>query len=116
VRTYTPGGERKYAKYPLSLFTSISTLLFHVSMITSLATVKKVVCISRTPPFMNIKDSRYEHWKLDLLNPPEEIARILKEKGGSEATQAHFFAYIGKESEEELIKINVPLFQNASIS
>lgn len=48
------------------------------------------------------------------MKSPEEIASTLREKGGDEATQAHFFAYVGKNSEEELIKYNVPLMQNVS--
>lgn len=63
---------------------------------------------------MEVRDSRYEHWKIDLMTPVSDIARILQEKGGSEATQAHFFAYIGKDGEDELIKVNVPLLQNVS--
>lgn len=74
--------------------------------------VRRVVCISRTAPFVEFNDSRYEHWSIDLMMPPKKISEAIKKNGGSGATQAHFFAYIGKESEEELIKANVPLFQN----
>ena len=61
---------------------------------------------------MSDPHGRYSHVSIDLNLDPSSIAQKLEATGCHEATQVHYYAYVAKDTDEELIKVNVPLLVN----
>ncbi|KAH7083414.1 NAD dependent epimerase/dehydratase family protein-like protein [Paraphoma chrysanthemicola] len=81
----------------------------------------KIYCLSRRPPAIpNGLPKQAEHIALDFLKDPEEIAKVLKEKG-VKADYVFFYSYVQAKPKEggglwsdaeEMCRVNVALLQN----
>ncbi|GAA6012380.1 hypothetical protein JCM10207_007067 [Rhodosporidiobolus poonsookiae] len=73
----------------------------------------KIIAVSRSPPILDLSDSRISFVSMDLLGDPQELISKLKEAGAEETTHVAFFAYVPKPDEHEHIEVNRKLFANS---
>jgi actin-like ATPase involved in cell morphogenesis len=66
-----------------------------------------IICISRRPFQLNIKDNRIDFLSIDILNSTiDEIVNQLKTVNGQTISDVFHYTYIEKTDEDELDKIN----------